>query len=101
MGNTKNNMAKSRLRPRRKNDEMRSIALALGMRDDEPEIVKLLELQPEVAKLIGEYTERARSAFAAAYPGQTREKTISNGDWEKAGYAGIAGLNHLLGLKSS
>ena len=102
MGNPKDNMAKSRLRPRRKSDEMRSIALALGARHGAPEeIAKLLQSEPDVAKLIGEYSERARSTFAAAYPGQTREKNISNDDWERAGYAGIVGLNRILGLKSS
>lgn len=100
MGIPKDNMAKSRLKPRGKSAEMRTIALALGVSDG-AQIVKLLESEPEVAKLIGEYSERARVAFAAAYPGQTREQTISNGDWGQAGYSGIVGLNRILGLESS
>ncbi|MHB0790618.1 hypothetical protein [Bradyrhizobium sp. 5.13L] len=100
MGSTNDNM-KRRLKPLSKSNEMRSLALELGAAKGAPDVLKLLESDPAAAKLIGKYAERARSSFAAAYPGQTREKTISNGDWEQAGYAGIAGLNRVLGLKSS
>ncbi|KRP89231.1 hypothetical protein AOQ73_26800 [Bradyrhizobium pachyrhizi] len=100
MGSSNDNM-KRRLKPLRKRNEMRSLALALGAGRGDPDVLKSLESDPEAARLIGKYAERARSSFAAAYPGQTREKTIRNGDWDKAGYAGIAGLNRILGLKGS
>jgi hypothetical protein len=101
MGNTRFSVAKSRLKPLPKSDEMRSIALALGVGHPEPQILGLLKSDPAVAKELGKYTELARSRFDAAYPGQTRENTFSNGDWEDAGYVGIAGINRVLGLKRS
>lgn len=103
MGSVKISMGKSRLKPRRKSDEMRSIALALGAGHEVAvlEIAKKLKSSPKAAKLIAKSAKRTRSTLAAAYPGQTRVKTIKNGDWDRAGYKGIAGLNRILGLKSS
>jgi hypothetical protein len=101
MGNPRFSVAKSRLKPLPKSDEMRSIALALGAGDADPQILDLLKSDRAVAKELGKYTELVRSRFDAAYPGQTRESTISNGDWESAGYLGIVGINRILGLKRS
>jgi hypothetical protein len=101
MGNSRFSVAKSRLKPQPKNDEMRSIALALGVDDPDPQILELLKSDRAVAKELGKYAELVRARFDAAYPGQTRENTFSNGDWEEAGYVGIAGINRILGLKRS
>jgi O-methyltransferase involved in polyketide biosynthesis len=88
-------------KPMGKTAEMRLIARALDTKGEEPHIVGLLRSDPKLAKQLGRSVERAREQFDAAYPGQTRDKTISNDDWEEAGHVGVAKLNHIMGFKRS
>lgn len=56
---------------------------------------------PATAKKLGQSLMRMRASFAAAYPGETRTRVISNADWDKAGFGHIAAVNEAFGLKGS
>jgi hypothetical protein len=101
MGDPKTSMAKKRAKMLSKKDEMRVVARSLNPKGLEPRIFDQLRSDPEFAKQFGRSAETARLQFDATYPGQTRVRVFSNGDWEAAGFGEIAKLNRLLGFKGS
>lgn len=50
------------------------------------------------AKELGKALKSTVEAFAAVYPGETRDSSYTNEEWRKAGYDGVAEANELLGL---
>jgi hypothetical protein len=101
MGDQRTGVGKKRSKMLSKKNEMRLLARSLSRKGREPLIFDLLRSDPELAKQFGRSVETARLQFDATYPGQTRERKFSNGDWKNAGFEEIADLNRLIGLKRS
>ncbi len=58
-----------------------------------------LKANPSAARELGAITEKVRDDLKRAYPGETREKSIPNADWERAGYGRVVEMNRLMGLE--
>jgi hypothetical protein len=101
MGDQRTGVGKKRSKMLSKESEMRLLARSLNRKGSEPLILELLRSDPELAKQFGRSAETARLQFDATYPGQTRERKFSNGDWENAGFEDIANFNRLIGFKRS
>ena len=58
-----------------------------------------LRSHPSAARELGAITEKVRADLKLAYPGETRERSIPNSEWEEAGYEGVVEMNRLMGLE--